>query len=196
MNVRAIRGWLLQQPRPALIRLTTGDGEPQELKPGRSFARTAESIEALNPELIEALDSNGKLLRATNLREPEHATQAAAVPAELTGDPQAAMLTHFSNLIARAYEHSTDVAFQKLVEVVERIGDRADAIEQRLERAESAWRRAVREQIDDAFDRADEHAERAAEQQGDIGGELVKQFMGGALTSKPPSTARPNGAKQ
>jgi hypothetical protein len=197
VNARTIRGWLLQRPKPSMLRLTTGDGEPQELRPAKSFAKTAETIEALNPELIEALDDKGRLIRATSLREPESDTTPAVVPTSLSEDPETARLTHFANLIARAYEHSTDVAFQKLVDVVERIGDRSEAIEQRLERAEAAWRREVNRQIDDAFDRAEEREERAAEAAApDLGTQLAQNFLGGALGAgvRPPAKARPNGA--
>lgn len=182
MNVARIRGWLLQQPKPSLLRVTTGDGEPQELRPSRSYAKTAESIAALGPDLVECLDGEGKLLRALRLSEVDAArSHAAEIPQGLASDPHALMLTHFANLLHRAYEHSTEIAFVKLVEVVERVGDRAEAIEQRLERAEATNRRLAQDQIDDALERAQEAAEKQAAGAGD-GGDVLSQMAGAFLS--------------
>lgn len=199
MNAKNLRGWLLQQPRPVLLRVTT-DGESQEVKPQRSYRRTADSLDALNPDLIEALDTDGKILRACNLREPEATRSDAKVPSELAGDPEAAMLTHFANLIARAYEHSTEVAFSRMVEVFERMNDRADGIESRLERTESDYRKAMRRQIDEQLDRAEEAAATAGESEPSAAEQMAQAFLGGmggmggmmpGTSAKPP--AKTNG---
>jgi hypothetical protein len=193
MNAQRIRGFLLQLPRPALVRIS-GDGEPQELSPGKSYAKCAETIEALAPLLIECLDSSGKVLRATRTDTPEaQRSDAAALPAGLAADPNALMLTHFANLIHRAYEHSTETAFQKLVDVMERMNERSDAIEQRLERTEAANRRLLQDQVDDAFDRAAEAAEKATtEGEGGLGQQMMGAFLGGKM--RPPTNgAAPKG---
>jgi hypothetical protein len=181
-----IRGFLLQHPKPARVRLT-GDGEPQEIKPGKSYARLAESINALGGNLLECLDASGQITRAMKLDEdPAQLSGAPALPAGLQSDPHALMLTHFANLVARAYEHSTEIAFVKLVEVVEKMNDRSDAIEQRLERAEAQNRRMLLDQTEREIDLAEERAEQAAaaangESAGDIGTALVHSFLGGAM---------------
>lgn len=196
MNQGKIRGFLLQLPKPALVRIT-GDGEPQELKPGKSYTKTAETICALAPELIELLDSDGKVIRAmrTDTVDAQRST-AAEMPTVLQQDPHAAMLTHFANLLHRAYEHSTEIAFTRLVELTERMGDRADAIEQRLERTEAANRRLLQDQVDDAFERAAEQAEKAASGNG-AGGELLQNMAGAFLSGQmqPKGPARTNGVK-
>jgi hypothetical protein len=131
--------------------------------PGRkSKANLAESIAAKGVDLIECLDKDGHLLRALRIDE-ELARNSAEVPIVkgLEGDPQAAMMSHFANLLHRAYEHATDVAFGKLVELVERMDARTEAIEMRLERTEANYRREQQERIDDLYDRAEEHADGA-----------------------------------
>ena len=189
MNASRIRGFLLQLPKPHMVRVT-GEGEPQELKPGKSYAKLADTIAALGPDLVECLDSAGAVLRATRLDTAEaHRSNAAEVPAALASDPNAAMLTHFANLLHRAYEHSTEIAFTKMVELVDKMGDRSDGIEQRLERAETRNRALLQDQVDDAFERAQEAAERAQEQAaaeggGDIGQQLVGSFLNGAMQGK------------
>jgi hypothetical protein len=189
MQVARIRGFLLQAPKPSTVRVT-GEGEPQELKQIRSYAKCAETIVALEPELIECLDRDGNLLRALRADSPEAQSESPPLPAALSNDPAAAMLTHFASLLHRAYEHSTTVAFAKLVELVERMGDRAEAIEQRLERAEAAHREAVQEQIDDAFDRAEE-AKEQAETGG--GGDLLQNMAGAFLQGKMQGAAAKGG---
>ena len=189
-----IRGFLLQLPRPTRIRLTTGDGEPQEIKPGRSAARTAESIEALGAELIECIDKDGAVLRALRLGESEsHRSDAAELPKGIEADPESLRLTHFANLLHRAYEHSTEIAFTRLVELAERLSAHSESIEARLERTEAALRRERDDRLEDSFDRARE----ALEKQGVDGSDpLMQQMLGAFLQSRmvPPNpTPKPNG---
>lgn len=188
MNANRIRGFLLQQPKPVVVRVSTADGEPQELKPGKSFARCAESIEALHVDLIECIDKDGNLIRAIRTDSPEaQRSEAAEIPAGISSDPHALMLTHFSNLIHRAYAHSTEVAFSRMVELVERMGDRSDAIERRLERAEAAHRRVVEQQIDDAFDHAEQIAAQASATGAgvDFVSQMAQAYLSGVAQPKP-----------
>ena len=93
------------------------------------------------------------------------------------------MLSHFANLVHRAYQHSTELAFTKLVELVERIDARSDAIEARLERTEAEHRRTLREQVEDAFDRAEEMAAGAGAE-GDFKQQMIAAFMHGQLAQQ------------
>jgi hypothetical protein len=190
-----VRGFLLQNPHPHLIRITNQDGEVSEMMPGRKpKARVAESIVALNPELIECFDAEGHLLRA--VRPAEIAVRPALppeVPEELKGDPHAGMVCLFANLLHRAYSHSTEVAFSKLVELVERMDQRTDSIEARLERAEANHRRSQQERIDDLFDRA---AEEATEAQHGGGQRMLEAFIASAAQAQAQAEKqKPNGGR-
>jgi len=199
MNLSRVRGFLLKIPKPAVVRITV-DGETQDLKPNRGFAKCAETVLAMGPELIQCLDAEGTLLRAmrTDTADAQR-SDAAEIPDVIAKDPHAALLTHFSNLLHRAYEHSTEVAFSKLVELMDRMNERSDQIERRLERAEAANRRAVEDQIADAFERAEEIATKAREngESGDLGQAMLQAFMGGQLRNvmgaKPPAGGNTNG---
>ena len=193
MNVQRIRGFLLQKPRPASVRLT-GDGAPETLKLGRSFAKSAETIDALDPELIECLDADGKVIRAMRTDTVDaHRSDAAPTPQVLINDPETARLTHFANLIHRAYEHSTETAFTKLAEVMDRMNERSDSIEQRLERTEAANRRLLQDQVDDAIDRAQEQAAAATTAEGGgIGEQIVGSFLSGQM-NRQQTPPKPNG---
>lgn len=195
MNVSRIRGFLLQLPKPHAVRVS-GDGEPQTLKPGRSYAKLADTIAALSPDLVECLDKDGNVLRATRLEaEDAKRSDAAAIPEALKADPNALMLTHFANLVHRAYEHSSEIAFTKLVELVDKMNDRADGIEQRLERAESRNRALLQEQVDAELERAEELAARGIDGEGDLGSQLLGGFMTGAMNGKAPPAKPAAGAR-
>lgn len=198
MSVSKIRGFLLQQPKPAALRVTGSDGEPQEMKLGRSFAKTAESIIAIGCDLVEALDAGGAVLRAMRLSSADaRRSDAASVPDVIAQDPQAAMLSHFANLIHRAYEHSTEIAFSKVVELADRLGSHIEAIEQRLERAEGQVRRANADLLDEAFARAEEQAEKNGEP--GFADQMAQAFFSGQLNKRAPAAAaaaassKPNG---
>jgi hypothetical protein len=177
MNVGKIRGFLLQKPKPARVEVTV-DGEPQDVELGRSYAKTAETIHALDPESVRCFNAAGTLLRAmTEEASDSRRSDAAEIPEGLKGDPGALMLTHFANLLHRAYEHSTEIAFGKMVEVFDIMGARSESIEQRLERSEAQNRRLINEQVDAELERAEEIAEGKAD-----GGGLGEQMLGSLLS--------------
>lgn len=209
LDVATVRGWLLKRPRPQIINLTLADGEPKELQraEGGSWQEVAESICALDPLLIEALDAKGKSLRAVKAHELANELRArdnerVAPPAALHTDPETARLCYMADLLHRAYQHATDVAFDKvtacydtsftkLVELVERIDQRSDALEKRLERTELRWRQEVNERLEERIEAAEAAAEAAKEGQGDLGSQILGSFMGGVGAGQ--SEAKPNG---
>ena len=182
MNASRIRGFLLVHPKPTVVRVTVDD-DVQEVKLGKSYAKTAETIEALGPDLLECLDAEGKVLRALRDGAEARRSDAADIPAGLAADPNALMLTHFANLLHRAYEHSTEIAFNKMVEVTDIMSARSESIEQRLERAEARNRRLVDDQIETELERAEEAAANAAAAAGG-GSELEQAMMGAFLSGK------------
>lgn len=192
MSVSKIRGFLLQLPKPAAVRVTA-EGEPQLIKVGKSYAKLAETIDALGVELVEALDKDGAtVLRAMRLGTVEsQRSSASELPEVLKQDPQAAMFTHFANLLHRAYEHSSEIAFTKMVEVFDIMNVRSDSIERRLERAEADRRALLQQQVDDAIDQAEERAERAAAEAG--GGDVLSNIAGAFLSGKAAAAPASNG---
>lgn len=196
MNVQSIRGWLLQLPKPTLVRCMV-NGETEELKPGKSWQKLAESVAALDPEQVQALDAEGKIIRAVRLDDADsRRSDAAEIPAGLAQDPQALMLTHFANLLHRAYEHSTETAFNKMVDLVDRMNDRSQGIEERLERAEARSRRLQDDAVAEAYDRAEEIVAQAAAggSKEELGMQLLNTFLGARASMPQPAAASSNGA--
>jgi hypothetical protein len=127
IDAAVLRGWLLQQPRPAIVRLTAADGaQMQEIDctATRSWAALAQSCVAVDPTLLECLDAGRKLLRAVRPDELEQSTgssssQGMAASSSRSDDPETARFKLFAQLLAEAYRHSNEVAFAKLVELYE-----------------------------------------------------------------------------
>lgn len=197
MNVSTIRNFLLQSPKPHSVRVTTEE-EDQKLVRVKNYAKTAETIHALNPVLLECLDAKGELIRAKREGGNTAATSQEddpELPKVLVDDAGAAAFALYAKLLARAYTHSTDVAFTKLVEILERVNERSDNIEQRLERAERNARQLAQDQIDEAMDRAAEAAEKAGEQGGEnaIGQRILEGFLSGQVKAAAAKAPAPNG---
>jgi len=159
-----IRKFLLKQPRAAVVKLQSAQGT-QEIKPSRtgSLSKLSDTIFAVSPDVIELFDSDGKLLRAmrTDSGDGEISADTPKPPSALVADPETARLQYFSSLLAHAYEFSVSVAFNKLVDLVERIDSRSDSLEQRLERTEAAYRGTLLQQLRDAQEEAEEILETA-----------------------------------
>jgi hypothetical protein len=196
---KTLRTFLMKQPRPARIVVRTEDDDVQEVTPpsgkgGVTWANIASTILALRPSQVECYDVDGHVLRATRGDGDDEKPKPGepTLLATLHSDPETARMTHFANLIFRATEFSTTLAFTKMVELFQIQADRAIALETRLERAEASYRRAMQERVDDAFDAAEEKAQAASEAATDPVSELVRGFVGGATAGK---AAPPNGSK-
>jgi hypothetical protein len=178
MDVTEIRGWLLCQPRASTLRVVSADDRHHEVATGASsWMAIAQSIHALGPTLIEAYDQDGKLIRAVRPDDDEtnaaaNGEHAPAAPLVLPPgtDPQSVMLIHFADLLAGAYRHSTDVAFERLASLFEAVNRRSEALERSLDTTHRLLRRAYQDQL--------ENAEPAKE--GDFLGELVGTMVAGA----------------
>lgn len=190
-----IRGFLLQKPKPSQVRVT-GDGEPEIISVGRSYSRLAETIDALNVDLVECLDGSGKVLRALRLSSSESArAETPALPAVIANDPHAAMLTHFGSLLAQAYAHSTDIAFSKLVEITEGLRSHTESLEARLAQAESQLRRSHTELVNAELDRLEELKEKVAEGEGGgLGEQMLQSFLGARMNGGAAAPRPKNGA--
>lgn len=197
MNVAQLRSWLLPSPRPVSVRVKCGK-ETHELNvAGQTWAKVAQSIIALEPDRIEALDAEGKVLRVCKPQEtdddeaPAEASPAPVVPAHAY-DPETLRFELVAKLLADAYKHSTNVAFDKIVDIVNAQNRRAESLERSLQASERLLRRQIEDQADEIAE-AREEAEK-----GPLGGlgDLVQGFIGGqqkAAEGAPPPAKTTNG---
>lgn len=198
---KRIRSFLVATPRPTRIVVRCEDDETQELGPakaGTTWAGIARSIMALRPVTIQAFIGD-RLERAMECDEKE-ASVNVTPPAAIASDPETARLTHFANLLYRAHEHTTNVAFERLCEVFEMVNNRALATEARLERLEMTYRNELRRQLEDERaeleDEREEAARAAAEAQNSPIAKLAEMatpFLSGVQQGA--AEHKPNGVK-
>lgn len=153
MNTKAIRSWLIKTPRPIAVRVKPVDGEARmvDVTTSGTWQAIAESIEALDPELLEAVDASGKVLRVVKpLDEDDQGDEDAHVPELVSSDAETQRLVVFGQLLAGAYKHSTDVAFARMVDLFEACNRRSETLERSLDSMTKLLNRAVREQYDAA----------------------------------------------
>jgi hypothetical protein len=192
MNAHQIRAWLLQQPRASSLRVHVGKEKSDIAVAGQSWAKLAGTIEAMAPDQIQALDAGGNILRAVrpadvdDVDEDAKPAQVVASPPPQAYDPETVRFELVAKLVAEAYRHSTEIAFTKMVDIVNAMGRRSESLERSLASAE----RVLRKQAEDLFDEA---AAKAAESGGE--GDLAKQMVNGFLQSAMGGgeTAPPNG---
>ena len=194
MDAKQIRAWLLAAPKPDAIRTTTADGEVQDLaitKTG-SWMGLAETLAALRPELVEALDAKGTLLRALRPLEHEPATEtsrSSAAPragaAIVAADPETVRFQIVASIVAEAYRHATDVAFERLVSLFEAVNRRSESLEHSLEATHKMLKRAWEEQVEAQAEAASARVEAEA----DPLNAMVGAFVQGQAAAKAAETA-------
>jgi hypothetical protein len=185
MDVRELRGWLLCQPRPTKLRVVAGDAQEHriEVTAGMQWIQLAQSVAALQPDLVEALDDKGNLLRAVRPSEVSE-DEEPADNTSLSQDPENARLITFAKLLADAYKHSTETAFDKLASLFEAVNRRSEAQERTIVTME----RVQRKMFEDLVLQQAEGAQSG-------GGTLMEQMMAAFLQGQQQSAAapKPNG---
>jgi predicted transcriptional regulator len=139
-NAAAIRSWLMAAPRPKKIQVYARDGKEYEIKvlPNAAWSETATSIEALDPERLEATADDSTLIRAVSVadlikKEQKAQTQQAAVSAAMTAtDPETQRMIVFAELLEKAYakayessQQTVQVAFTQLQEICGSLAEQA-----------------------------------------------------------------------
>lgn len=215
------RRFLMAKPRPVRLRVhVEGEAAPREIAVGAkdSWSRLADTLDALSPSLVEAFDGSGNLLRANNAEQLEPSEDEAAAaggesPAELVEDPTTPLqgdgpLETFARLLADAHRSSGDrafsfveVAFTRMVEIVNAQTKRMDAMERVVDGMHKVMRRAYENQVAGA--EGDEAPAAAAPAGMDpllvqmvmqfIQGQMMKGAGNGAANGAAPHAAPPNG---
>jgi len=178
-----IRAWLIQQPKPTALRVTL-DGEARIINVGtQTWARIASTVCALEPQLIEALDERGGVLRATRGETDDTAPEA---PTHTPAGPPAMVDTATMQLVARlladAYKHSTEVAFERLANLFDVVSRRTENLERSLAASE---RMRLREAANFSTEGGGEQSE--------LGSVLQQLFAGGADLVKGTTDKTTNG---
>jgi hypothetical protein len=163
MNADQLRQWLMKAPRPAKVRVTDSDGQMNDVVCGQTpWTTVADTIETLHPELLQALDAQGGIVRACRpmdvsedwssqddlsfRKPPPRAPAPPQIPiADL--DPESKRLVLMAGLLAEAYRHSTDVAFERLSEMLDARTRREESVDRTREAMYRAHVRMLEDQI-------------------------------------------------
>lgn len=181
-RVQMLRNFLMRKPRPTAVRVVTSDGESvdYQLPQDENFSELADRFDSLEPEKITAYAEDGTPIRAWRAEDLRERNPQIEIPGALAGDANAAMLLHFGNLLARAYEHSTEVAFDRLAGLIDRILEESADRNERLQALEDLYFGAMRA-----------NAEMIASQggadgveEGDFQAAMMQQFLQGQAKSR------------
>lgn len=191
-----IRKWLLQKPRADVVRVVNSEGESEDIATTGNvrWRSIAETIDALEPMRVEAV-AGGKLLRALKLKsapeiEIEQPKKAAGsnieIPNILHEDPETARLMHFADLLFRSQMFATEVAFEKLTQLVDLILQRMATVEAKLDRTEQDYQDEVDGRIQDAYDNIAKEGDSSKT-------DILSSFLGGMGMNQPKTPTKPNG---
>lgn len=168
MLAKQIRLYLMRPPRPTKVRITSGDKQTTlDIPKNRpNWASLGESIEALDPDLLEFFDGD-KFLRAVSAEQLEDErtnvpTKGPTGQAIVEADPETQRLIKFAELLADAHKFA-QVAFDKMVEhsksAFEQLGQIVNSVT-----ASNVKKDQFIDQLQRAFSKAlQENAELAAE---------------------------------
>lgn len=197
-RVTTIRRWLMTGTKPAAIEVTNANNEVKRVTFGfgDTWIAVARTIDAFEPVRLCAYDTDNNILRAslmTSLLDIDPEDTANDTPTAQRGPLSAneQMLVTIAQLIAKAYENSSQIAwntaFNKMVEIADIQGRRAEAIESRLARMESLFNRTFAQQVSNA-----------ADQEPDMLSQIVGAYVQGAAAAAAgkPSPTNGKGAPQ
>ncbi len=181
-DATAYRSFFLRAPKPAMVRAVlpdnvTHDFEVSDQEP--NFMGLAKTFESLEPIRAECYDAQGVLIRAE--KPANQPKRDAKLPGILTTDVEAARLMMFADLLAKAYENTTQVAFEKLLDVVRLVTD------ERTEKAKAndALQKAYIAKLQELVQiKAAALEEGEAAEEDDFLGDIAKAFGFGARSGR------------
>jgi len=160
-----VRKWLLQRPRPELVRVATAEGDTEDVDTTGNvrWRGVADTICALDPIKIEA-HAGGKIIRAEKFGievadVPDPAIDdELKVPEVLHGDPETARLTHFANLLFQSTMFSQKIAFTEMVKLVGLLMNRMREVEVEKRETERDLRDEEDARLQDAYENLSQNA--------------------------------------
>ena len=144
-----LRSWLRKAPTPHSLRVVTAEGLQDiavDQTDARKWARAAETIEALAPTRLDALDAKGKLLRSVPIApSDDDETPAKDAPTTSKLAELAKHLNAAADNSAKHVREATKEGMDAMVRVVqiavqslEKVAGSMDRLSRRLEAAQSA----------------------------------------------------------
>jgi len=210
---KLIRFWAMRHPRPSKFRVFAGSEQSiVEVGPRVSWARLAETLEAMEPDRLDALNSADNVIRSCKPPElddaderdpdeddPERPQVAPIVP----DDPETRRFALFAQLLSKAYEDAQSKVglrngevFDRMIDLFETLGQQAKDQQHALESQNKTIHALYEEQIKQAFERAQSGAEGGGGWVDDLIRpfvEAMREGQAGAPDDEPAATSAPNG---
>lgn len=204
-TVAAVRSWLMKPTRPSKLRVYSRDGREYDvaIKANSSWAETATSICSLDPERLEAMGEDDKLLRAVAVStlvqavEQGQKQQAAASAAMQSADPETQRLIVFAELLQRTSDRALEMcertqgaAFDRMQGICDSLAAQATAAQQSANDLTVAIRNLLIQQAQEAVDQATSGPEPHPLEA------MASNFLAGATLGQgqtPPATPPTNG---
>lgn len=186
MAASSLRRWLRRSPQPAKLR---ADGRDVALATGANiWARTEETIAAMNPARLEALDSNGMVLRVMTLdgAEEEKEEEGAKKTTESELVLLARIISDAHDKGASRHEEAYRIAFGEFSRLVQILAARLSGLE-------SAWQKAMQQT---AQAQADALIAQSQDGGGDPAGAAVIAMLAQATMGAGVANGSPKGAKK
>jgi hypothetical protein len=153
MTPSLIRGWLLPKPRPSGVRCKVALGESRTVvcPPDANWSEIAQQIALMQPEYLEALDSEDKVIRTAvgqqfcDDDEPEESNIIPTIPAGQGTLVDSRLLEVLGRELSRAYEQSNrfnKIAFDALVALQNATTTQLQAATRLIEKKEALLDRA------------------------------------------------------
>ena len=204
----ALRTWLMKAPRPVKLQVYGTDGTERDvvLRQGAPWSEIAISVAALLPERVEALSSEGHVLRACIVsdlvakEEKAEAVKQSTFLAMNATDPETQRLIVFAELLQRTAVIAIEAVQANQAVLLDRLASLAESAERRADtQAESALQLsvAIRNLM---LEHAQETIERATEKEESPLEQMASNFLSGKAAAEAeaggaqaPAKSKPNG---
>lgn|SRR5512139_2649085 len=195
----SLRGWCLRFPRPSLIKVISGDRtDVVEKTENQSWHDIAQTIEAFEPERVEAYDRDGKLLRACRCDESDSIDDEQAETPEKKGtktpyDAETERLRVVATLISDAYKFATGVAFERMMGLFDAVSRQSEAQARALNETHRLLGKAYQEQVNMALEQAEQGSEGSQDPLGNMLSAVISGAQQGAVERAMKSQSPSNG---
>lgn len=183
MNAAQLRTWMLPKPRPTSLRVRMGKTADVIPCAGQSWSALAKTVEAMQADVVEALNDDGLLIRAirpNDIDDDDKEPEEEPKPPLSAYDPETVRFELFAKLLSEAYAHSNTTAFDKLVAIADVGARRAEALEKTM----ATYDRMRRQELEQKIEQYEGQIE-AAGGDGNLLTQMAQQFFAGAGTGKP-----------
>lgn len=192
VSATPLRRWLRRHPQPARLRVDARD--VAVASGANQWAVTEESVLALNPSRVEALDANGVMLRATVLDGSADADDAKPVAA--APESELAMLARLigeaHDAGARRHAEAYALAFAENTRLVQILANRLGSLE-------TSWQKAMQHAANAQAQAVIAVSEAQAAQSADPSDvavhAMLAQAIGGAVSAPRNGVAKKEGTK-